>query len=138
LRLLDFDARSRGIEQRLERPAGPVHVIADDSELRMVLLNLLQNAHHAMPQGGTLDVRVGVAGDEAVIEVVDHGIGIPPEVLPQIFDPFFSRRADGEAGTGLGLTIVKNIVERFGGRVGIDSAPGRGTRFSIHLSLARS
>jgi signal transduction histidine kinase len=138
LRLLDYDARSRGIEQQLRRPESAVHVLADDGELRMALLNLLQNAHHAMPQGGRLTARVGVAGAEALIEIADSGIGIPPEILPQIFDPFFSRRADGEAGTGLGLTIVKNIVERFGGRVDVDSAPGRGARFTIRLSLASS
>jgi len=136
LRLLDFDARTRGIAQKLERPDAPVHVLADDGELRMVLLNLLQNAHHAMPRGGQLIARIGVEADEAVIEITDDGMGIPQEILPQIFDPFFSRRGDGEPGTGLGLTIVKNIVERFGGRVAIDSRPGHGTRFTIHLALA--
>lgn len=136
LRLLDFDAQSRHVDQRFERPGGPVHVLADDSELRMVLLNLFQNAHHAMSQGGTLTARVTAAAGEAVIEVADTGTGIPPEILPQIYDPFFSRRADGEAGTGLGLTIVKNIVERFGGRVAVDSVAGRGTRFTVHLKLA--
>jgi PAS domain S-box-containing protein len=136
LRLLDFDARKRGIEQQLERPDTPIHVLADDGELRMVLLNLLQNAHHAMPRGGRLTARVGVEAGEAVIEITDDGMGIPQEILPQIFDPFFSRRGDGEPGTGLGLTIVKNIVERFGGRVTVDSPPGQGTRFTIHLALA--
>jgi signal transduction histidine kinase len=138
LRLLDYDARNRGIKQQLLRPDTAVHVLADDGELRMALLNLLQNAHHAMPQGGRLTARVGVESGEAVIEIADSGIGIQPEILPQIFDPFFSRRADGEAGTGLGLTIVKNIVERFGGRVEVDSAPGRGARFTIRLTLAPS
>ena len=138
LRLLDFDARSRRIEQRLERPVGPVQILADDSELRMVLLNLLQNAHHAMPHGGSVTARITIEGGEAVIEVVDSGSGIAPEILPQIFDPFFSRRGDGEAGTGLGLTIVKNFVERYGGRIAVDSSPGRGTRFAIHLALATS
>ena len=71
-----------------------------------------------------------------MIEIADDGMGIPQEILPQIFDPFFSRRGDGEPGTGLGLTIVKNIVERFGGRVAVDSRPGQGTRFTIHLALA--
>jgi PAS domain S-box-containing protein len=136
LRLLDFDAQTHGIEQRLLRPSAPVHVLADDGELRMMLLNLVQNAHHAMPQGGKLTARIAVEGSDALVEVRDDGCGIPEEILPQIFDPFFSRRGDGEPGTGLGLTIVKNIVERFGGRVAVDSAPGQGTRFAIHLPLA--
>jgi signal transduction histidine kinase len=89
-----------------------------------------------MPHGGRLTARVGVEAGEAAIEIADDGMGIPQEILSQIFDPFFSRRGDGEPGTGLGLTIVKNIVERFGGRVAVDSLPGQGTRFTIHLALA--
>lgn len=136
LRLLDYDAMTRHIDQRLLRPDAPVLVLADDGELRMVLLNLLQNAHHAMPRGGQLTVRVAVEGNDAVIAVTDDGIGISPEILPQIFDPFFSCRGDGEPGTGLGLTIVKNIVERFGGRVVVASTPGQGACFSVHLPVS--
>lgn len=135
VRLLDYDARARGIHQDF-RPGPPIHVLADEGELRMVLLNLLQNAHHALTGGGTIVVRTEVAGVEVAIEVADNGCGIPEEYLGHIFDPFFSRRADGVAGTGLGLTIVKNIVERFGGRIEVASVPGAGSRFTVRLPLA--
>lgn len=136
VRLLDYDAQARGLHQNFRAPASPIHVLADEGELRMMLLNLLQNAHHALPSGGNVGVRTEVSGGEVAIEVADDGCGIPAEHLEHIFDPFFSRRADGVAGTGLGLTIVKNIVERFGGRIEVASAPGKETRFTVRLPLA--
>lgn len=66
----------------------------------MVVLNLVQNAHHAMPGGGQLQVRTRMDGEQAVLEVSDTGKGIPAEEIGRIFDPFFSRRADGEAVPG--------------------------------------
>ena len=70
---------------------------------------------------------------QVLIEVADNGCGIAPDVLPHIFDPFYSRRADGQAGTGLGLTICRSIVERYGGTITVESTQGRGTTFSIIL-----
>ncbi len=136
LRLLDYDAQARGIRQAFRSPGAPIHVMADEGELRMVLLNLLQNAHHAMPSGGNVSVGVMVSGNEVAIEVADEGCGIAEEHLEHIFDPFFSRRADDVAGTGLGLTIVKNIVERFGGHIDVASVSGAGARFTVRLPLA--
>lgn len=131
--LLDFDARSHGIVQLLELAAGEPQVLADDSDLRMLVLNLVQNAHHAMPDGGQLRVRTVADDDVACIEVVDSGCGIPPDAMGRIFDPFYSHRADGEGGTGLGLTICKSIVERYGGQIEVDSRPGEGTTFRVKL-----
>ena len=135
--LLDFDARSHGIVQRLELDPAEPRVLADDSDLRMLVLNLVQNAHHAMPHGGELRVRTVAAGDQARIEVSDGGCGIPPEALGRIFDPFYSHRADGERGTGLGLTICRSIVERYGGTIEVDSHPGAGTTFRVSLPQAK-
>jgi len=136
LRLLEFDAQARGIRQRVEVPAEELRVFADEAEIRMIFLNLLQNAHHAMPDGGDLTARLARDGDHAVIEIADTGVGMEPEHASRIFDPFYSRRADGVSGTGLGLTIVRNFIQRTGGEVGVDSAPGKGTRFTIRLLLA--
>ncbi|MBL8488253.1 MAG: HAMP domain-containing protein [Rhodocyclaceae bacterium] len=138
VRLLDYDARIRGITQDLALPPVAVRVLADEGELRMVFLNLFQNAHHAMPGGGTLTVTVAAHAAEAAITVADTGVGIAEDVLPHIFDPFYSRRADGVAGTGLGLTIVRNIVQRYGGNIGVESSPGRGSRFLLRLPLAEA
>lgn len=132
--LLDFDARSHGITQQLEFDPSEPRVLADDSDLRMLVLNLVQNAHHAMPQGGILIVRTIVEADKAIIEVIDHGSGIPDDTLRRIFDPFYSHRADGEPGTGLGLTICKSIVERYGGGIEVRSILGEGTTFRVMLA----
>ncbi|HHB12929.1 MAG TPA: HAMP domain-containing protein [Chromatiales bacterium] len=133
--LLLWEAEKRGIrvEQHLES-ADPV--LASDAELRMVVLNLIQNAFHAMPEGGTLVLEVLREGDEVVLRVRDTGAGIAPDVLPRIFDPFFSKRADGVRGTGLGLAIVRSIVEKWGGRVSVDSRLGEGACFEIRLPAA--
>lgn len=136
LQLLKFDAQTRNIEQQIELPETPLRVLADEAEIRMIFLNLIQNAHHAMPQGGTLTARLSHAGTQAWIEIGDTGIGMEAEQIAHIFDPFFSRRADGVSGTGLGLTIVKNFVERMGGTVTVDSVADKGTRFGIGLPLA--
>jgi signal transduction histidine kinase len=138
LRLLEFDAQGRNIRQQIEVAATQLRVLADEAEIRMIFLNLVQNAHHAMPEGGTLTARISEADGQALIEIADTGIGMDPEHVARIFDPFFSRRADGVAGTGLGLTIVKNFVERMAGDIRVESAPDGGTRFLIRLPLAES
>ncbi len=138
LRLLAFDADTRGIRQACEVPKEPLRLLADEAELRMIFLNLIQNAHHAMPSGGALHARLAREGDHALIEIADSGVGMAPEIVARIYDPFFSRRADGVAGIGLGLTIVKNFVERMGGTITVDSVPGQGTRFTLRLPLAEA
>ncbi len=135
LQLLDFDAQSHGIVQHQDLAADNLRVLADDSDLRMVVLNLVQNAHHAMPDGGSLTVRTHGEDKSAVIEVRDTGLGIPSAMIDHIFDPFFSHRADGEGGTGLGLAICKTIVERYAGTIEVSSVPGQGAVFSVRLPL---
>lgn len=135
LQLLDFDAQSHGIVQHQELAADNLRVLADDSDLRMVVLNLVQNAHHAMPDGGSVTVRTHAEDKSAVIEVRDTGLGIPSGMIDHIFDPFFSHRADGEGGTGLGLAICKTIVERYAGTIEVSSVPGQGAVFSVRLPL---
>lgn len=138
LQLLEYDAQTRGIIQQSELPATPLRILADEAEIRMIFLNLIQNAHHAMPNGGRLAARLAADDGHALIEIADSGVGMSPETIARVFDPFFSRRADGVAGTGLGLTIVKNFVARMGGTIGVDSTPGAGTRFRIRLPLAET
>lgn len=138
LRLLKYDAETRGIRQIYELPDTPLRVLADDAEVRMIFLNLFQNAHHAMPEGGVLSARLAEADGWAIIDIADTGIGMAPEQVEFIFDPFYSRRADGVGGTGLGLTIVKDFVERMGGAISVESALGKGSRFRIRLALAEA
>jgi PAS domain S-box-containing protein len=136
LRLLEFDAETRRVRQHYDLPETQLRVRADDAEVRMIFLNLFQNAHHAMPNGGTLTARITGSRGWANIDIADTGIGMPPEQVEYIFDPFYSRRADGVVGTGLGLTIVKEFVERMGGEISVESVLGKGSRFRIRLALA--
>lgn len=138
LQLLAFDAQNRKIDQHADLPETPLRILGEEAEIRMILLNLVQNAHHAMPNGGTLTVRLRQEGGEAVVDIADTGVGIPPQDLERIFDPFFSRRADGVTGTGLGLTIVKNLLARMEGTITVTSTVGVGTQFTVRLPLAET
>ena len=116
-------------------------VVGSGDQLRQVLSNLVVNARDSMPEGGTLVLRTrhlpsldGMHG-RVRIAVADTGAGIPREVLPTIFEPFVSTK--GEKGTGLGLWIVKGIVENHGGRLRVRSTPGKGTVFIIDFPVVR-
>lgn len=131
--LLKYDAKKKGIKLKVDLGPTGLRVLATDSEMRMLVLNLVQNAFHAMPDGGLLTI-FGREDDEGVsVAFADNGLGIDPEDLKYIFDPFFSRRADKKSGTGLGLTISKSIVDRFSGRIEVASELGKGTVFTLFL-----
>jgi two-component system cell cycle sensor histidine kinase/response regulator CckA len=128
--------------------ARDLHLVrVDQGQFEQVIINLAVNARDAMPGGGRLTIRTanvalerpeqrGVetvpVGDYVLIEVADTGIGIPPENLGRIFEPFFSTKEVG-SGTGLGLSTVYGIVKQTGGFVSVESAPGKGTAFRILL-----
>jgi signal transduction histidine kinase/HAMP domain-containing protein len=134
--LLQDEARERSIEIEYDlHPSNP-RIVASDADLRMVVLNLVQNAFHAMIDGGRL--QVSTRREQQCVELVidDAGVGIDPALLPRIFDPFFGRRADGTKGAGLGLAIVKNLVERHGGRVSIEPLQPKGCRALVTFPSA--
>ena len=112
------------------------HVSCSPSQINQVILNLLSNAAQATKDGeGIITVRTSMRGTEHVaVEVADNGSGIPADVLPKIFDPFFTTKAVGQ-GTGLGLSICYKIVENHGGKLEVQSAPGKGTRFTLVLPV---
>jgi two-component system NtrC family sensor kinase len=118
--------------------AGDARVVADPGQIEQALVALLVNAVEAIKEAGDregdLTVRVDGDPDWVRIHITDSGGGIPPEVLPRIFEPFFSTK-DKESGVGLGLAVVYGIVQRHGGDIDVDTAPGRGTTF--HLRLPR-
>ncbi len=116
-------------------------VLANGNQIQQVLLNLLINARQAMPRGGHLRIAVRQPDAETVELVVrDTGTGISPDVLPKIFDPFFSTKSgpdgSGRGGTGLGLAACRNIVESHRGRIRVQSTVGQGTAFCIGLPVA--
>jgi PAS domain S-box-containing protein len=105
----------------------------DPDQFRQVLVNLLQNAAEAMPDGGTVRASVQLAGELVVLEVIDEGVGIPEKNLEQIFEPLFTTRA---RGTGLGLAIVAAIVKRHGATIEVASKVGAGTTFTVRMPIA--
>ncbi|GGO60971.1 two-component system, NtrC family, sensor kinase [Roseovarius pacificus] len=106
------------------------------TELQQVLVNLILNGIQAMPQGGTLTIRVRDAQGNVAIDVQDTGHGIPADVLKRIFDPFYTTKQ--AEGTGLGLSISQKLVTRAGGTLGVQSKPGAGSVFLITLPAVAS
>ena len=118
----------------------PVPVVADRDRIQRVLANLLENAVRFSPAGGEVRVRVEAAGGEALVSVADCGIGIPPERQEQVFRRYHRAHAGTEhdyGGLGLGLEASRATVERHGGRMWFESAPGAGSTFHFGLPLPR-
>ncbi len=109
-------------------------VMGDDSELREVLVNMVFNAIDAMPEGGKLTLSTRADEQSVIVEVIDTGVGMYPEVRSRIFDPFFTTK--GKAGLGLGLAVSFGIIRRHGGNIEVASEYGSGTDFRITLPLA--
>jgi two-component system, OmpR family, phosphate regulon sensor histidine kinase PhoR len=139
--LLAPAARGKGVEIELREEEVPPlpPVLGDAGNLERLLLNLLDNAIKYNRPDGKITVQVGRCGGEAMVEVSDSGIGIPPESIPRIFERFYrvdKGRAREEGGTGLGLAIVKHIAQAHGGQVDVESRLGRGSTFRVRLPLA--
>ncbi len=137
------------IELRTEVPSRSPQVYADAAQLEQVLVNLVVNARDAMPEGGALTVRVAAeeveasqaaaldlaAGPYVTVTVSDTGAGMDAATAARVFEPFFTTKEPGQ-GTGLGLATAYGIVRQSGGQVTVDSAPGAGTTFTLHLPHA--
>ncbi len=126
----DRFAKQSNVRIETELPGGLPEVMGDPDQLKQVFLNLVTNAVQAMePTGGT--IKIGGGGENGYVEltVEDNGPGIPPEDLHKVFDPFFTKRAEG---TGLGLTIVHRILDEHDGHIEVESGP-QGTKFTVSL-----
>ena len=141
--LLDRELNKYRIAVECDLPDVP-QVHANGNQIQQVLLNLLINARQAMPRGGQLLIRLHHDAPLRLVELIvrDSGTGIPPEVLPRIFDAFYSTKdgpdASGKGGTGLGLAACRNIIEAHRGRIRVESSLGKGTAFTIKLPEAES
>jgi signal transduction histidine kinase len=122
-------AAARGIAMAID-VATAADAVVDPDQLTQALDNLLRNAIEASPDGARVEVRAGSSASTHLIDVEDHGPGIPPDLLPKIFDLYFTTKADG---TGVGLAVTHQIVEAHGGTIEVDSVVGRGTRMIVTL-----
>lgn len=136
LSLVKWDAEKASIQINESFPPQPLRVLATQSEMGMLILNLVQNSFHAMPDGGQLHVTAFEQNSDIVLKFEDNGIGIPNKNMSSIFMPFFSRRADNELGTGLGLPISRAIVQSFNGTLEVNSEEGKGSCFIVSIPKA--
>jgi signal transduction histidine kinase len=130
--LFEPEAQSRGVALEVEAPE-PLPVRGDPARLPTVWNNLVANALAAVEPGGRVRVTARADGDDVRVEVADDGRGIAPERIGRIWEPFYTDRAEG---SGLGLSLVRAIVERHGGEVSAESEPGRGATFRVRLPAA--
>jgi signal transduction histidine kinase len=125
-------AASRPISLQIEADGHPT-IHGSPSRLRELMTNVIFNAVDALPNGGTIRLRVTTEGGQGIVEVIDSGVGMSPEVQERVFEPFFTTK--GESGTGLGLAMVFGITEQHGGHIEVQSALGQGTTFRISFPL---
>lgn len=137
LYFLEARCRHNQIDLRLELMDGQTWIVGVPSELTQVLVNLAVNAIQAMPGGGVLTVRTRSEAESVYLTVDDTGQGMDEKTQQRLFTPFFTTKDIGE-GTGLGLSVVLGIVSAHGGKIHVESAPGRGSRFEVVLPGANS
>lgn len=143
--LMQREMQKYRISVETELAAGLPMISASGNQIQRLLLNLMTNARQAMGEGGSMLIRVAPLVDSAgsfdaiELTVRDSGSGIPSDVLPKIFDPFFSTKSgpdeSGKGGTGLGLAACKEIIDEHNGKIRVESSVGRGTAFIIRLPI---
>jgi signal transduction histidine kinase len=133
--LLAGDAQARDVRIETRLPDAELRVYADLDQVKRALVNLVKNAIQASPRGGQVEIESDQAHDRVRIAIRDYGPGIPPDRVKQIFDPFFTTKG---AGAGLGLSIVRSIIEENEGEIWVESVPGEKTTFFVVLPAASS
>ena len=143
LKLTDLQIAKEKIKVVTDLQSDMPAIIGDDNQLQQVFINIIVNAVHAMPQGGTLTIASRLDISESSVPhsngfveigISDTGFGIPSKDIPKIFDPFFTTK-DIDKGTGLGLTVSYRIVEDHGGTIDVESKVNEGTRFTVKLPI---
>ncbi|MEZ4273457.1 MAG: ATP-binding protein [Myxococcota bacterium] len=128
--MLAEQMRATNIEVSLQLMTPAPQVLVDPGQLRQAMLNIVANSREAMPDGGRIQVITGETDDFCTVEMIDNGIGISPEVLPRVFEPFYTTKP---AGTGLGLSLTQQIIEKHGGSITIVPGKEGGTRVLLQL-----
>lgn len=122
------------LKRRISEPG--LVVMADQARIFQVISNLIGNAVKFTPKGGRVELAVERVGEAVAFTVSDTGPGIPPANLPRVFDRFWKDESRGTKGTGLGLFIVKSIIDAHGGTISVESPPGQGATFRFTLPSA--
>lgn len=135
--LLQRQMELQGIKFSEDYTSKELKVSVDENRMSEVFHNLLTNALDAMPQGGCLTIRTRSENGHAIAEFTDTGVGIPPKYLNRVFEPFFTTKHGGK-GTGLGLPISYDIVNKFGGNIEVESQLGKGSTFRVSLPVVVS
>ena len=139
LSLLDYDIKSKGIVLTQNFSNVKEEIYGNETDFKMIILNLLQNAIHAMPDGGTLEIKTNTNKDDLIISIKDSGCGISKNALKHIFEPFYSSSPDNEKkGTGLGLAIVKDLVLKLNAKITVSSTENVGSCFEITIPRHKS
>ncbi|HET9298835.1 MAG TPA: ATP-binding protein, partial [Candidatus Polarisedimenticolaceae bacterium] len=133
LELMRMEIDEAEVAASVEAPDDLPPALADRDRIFQALVNVVRNALHAMPGGGRLTLRLSAPDDRVEFAVEDTGVGMPPEVVARVGEPFFTTKS---AGSGLGLTIAAQIVRDHGGEIAVESAVGQGTTMRIRLSRA--
>jgi signal transduction histidine kinase len=129
--MLASTANKRQVRLSFDTPRDGLRVTLVEGEVKQILYNLIRNAIQASPAGEEVGIQIGHSTREVVVRVEDRGPGIPDEILPRIFDPFFStKHADSQDGMGLGLSVSRSLIEAMGGCIKVSSTTGQGSAFS--------
>ncbi len=129
--LLETAAEKQRVSLRFDPPESPVAVQLPEGEVKQILYNLTRNAIQASPVGGDVLISIDTDVQEVTVRVKDSGPGISDELLPHIFDPFFSTKHDQpQSGMGLGLSVSRSLIDAMGGRIDVDSRQGAGSTFA--------
>ncbi|MFB3923879.1 MAG: ATP-binding protein [Terriglobia bacterium] len=136
LSLIEPMLRASNISLNTQLSPSVPAVYGNPGKLQQVFMNLIMNARDAMPRGGELTLATESENSTVHVEVSDNGMGIPTEHLSKIFDPFFTTKSRSR-GTGLGLAVTYGIIREHSGKIGVESAPGRGTTFRLEFPTAR-
>jgi len=134
LLLVRHKLAQHNITLQWQRAAGLPLAPLDRTQIEQAVLNLVLNATQAMPSGGTLTIATRAEGAEVCVTVADTGVGMTPEVQQRLFDPFLTTKP---AGAGIGLALVRKIIEAHRGRIEVASAPGQGATFRLFLPADR-
>jgi signal transduction histidine kinase len=125
-----------GYQLQVTDPGGPAWIVADADRMEQIVVNLVSNAVKYSPDGGKICVDIEDPGGCVILRISDQGMGMAPEQMKNLFQKFYrtpDARRSGIKGTGLGLYLIKQLIEAHGGTISVVSAPGQGTAFTVEL-----